>query len=80
MNVMEQGGVNSSEYYKIFGKEQLSSAQTSDLGVTLGDITVAAIVSIRQSCKLLLAKNLTPWLTTRRQLLQLISLERKCPL
>ena len=41
---LEQGGVNSSEYYKIFGKEQLSNAQMSDLGVTLGgDITVAAI-------------------------------------
>ena len=33
---LEQGGVNSSDLYKIFGKEQLSSAQRSSLGVPLG--------------------------------------------
>ena len=33
---LEQGGTNSSEYYKIFGKEQLELAQQSNLGVHLG--------------------------------------------
>ena len=33
---LEQGGVSSSDFYKIFGKEQLSLAQTSSLGVRLG--------------------------------------------
>ena len=34
---LEQGGVSSSDFYKIFGKEQLSLAQSSSLGVTLGN-------------------------------------------
>ena len=33
---LEQGGVNSSDLYKIFGKEQLSLAQSSSLGVPFG--------------------------------------------
>ena len=33
---LEQGGVNSSDLYKIFGKEQLYTAQRSSLGVPLG--------------------------------------------
>ena len=40
---LEQGGVNSSDFYKIFGKEQLESAQRSGLGVNMGDVSVAAI-------------------------------------
>ena len=40
---LEQGGVNSSDFYKIFGKDQLVTAQQSGLGVGLGVITVAAI-------------------------------------
>ena len=33
---LEQGGTNSSEYYKIFGKEQLDLAQELKLGIWLG--------------------------------------------
>ena len=33
---LEQGGTNSSDFYKIFGKEQLYLAQQSKLGVPLG--------------------------------------------
>ena len=40
---LEQGGISSSEFYKIFGKEQLSLAQHSNLGVPLGSVMVAAI-------------------------------------
>ena len=40
---LEQGGVNSSDYYKIFGKEQLEAAQVSGLGVLMKDITISAI-------------------------------------
>ena len=39
----EQGGVNSTDFYKIFGKEQLSSAQSSSLGVPLGPLSVSGI-------------------------------------
>ena len=42
-NGLEQGGVNSSDFYKIFGKEQLTTAQDSELGVPLGNLTVSAI-------------------------------------
>ena len=37
---LEQGVVNSSELYKIFGKEQLSGAQQSGLGVSIGNNVV----------------------------------------
>ena len=41
---VEQGGPNSGDYYKVFGKPQLDLAQKSCLGVTLpGNITVSAI-------------------------------------
>ena len=40
---VEQGGVNSDHYYKIFGKEQLSLSQDSNLGVSLHGITISAI-------------------------------------
>ena len=40
---LEQGGCNSSEFYKIFGKEQLEMAQHSELGVPLGDLCISAI-------------------------------------
>ena len=35
---LEQGGVSSSDLYKIFGKDQLKSAQNSGLGVWLGPV------------------------------------------
>ena len=34
---LEQGGVNSSDFYKIYGKEQLATAQDSALGVKFGE-------------------------------------------
>ena len=40
---LEQGGLNSSEFYKIFAKEQLTSAQKSKLGVRMKNLTVSAI-------------------------------------
>ena len=40
---VEQGGVNSSDFYKVFGKEQLATAQESGLGVTLGPLTVGGV-------------------------------------
>ena len=40
---LEQGGTNSSDYYKIFAREQLELAQRSKLGIPLGDLTVSAI-------------------------------------
>ena len=40
---LEQGGLNSSEFYKIFAKEQLTTAQMSELGVRMKNLTVSAI-------------------------------------
>ena len=40
---LEQGGVSSSDFYKIFGKEQLATAQKSGLGVKLGVLTISGI-------------------------------------
>ena len=40
---VEQGGINSSDLYKVFGKEQLELAQKSSLGVSLGNLTISGI-------------------------------------
>ena len=40
---LEQGGPNSTDFYKIFGEEQLSTAQLSSLGIQLGDLTISGI-------------------------------------
>ena len=40
---LEQGGPNSSEFYKIYNNEQLSSAQLSAFGACIGNVPVAAI-------------------------------------
>ena len=40
---IEQGGLNSSEFYKIYNNEQLTVPQESDLGIHLGDVHVASI-------------------------------------
>ena len=41
---VEQGGPNSAEYYKVFGKPQLQLAQKSGLGVSLpGGTKVSAV-------------------------------------
>ena len=39
----EQGGINSSDYYKLYNNEQLETAQASCLGVDLGSSVVSAI-------------------------------------
>ena len=39
----EQGGVNSSDYYKLYNNEQLKSAQSSKLGVDIGSNVISAI-------------------------------------
>ena len=40
---LEQGGPNSSDLYKIYNNEQLSSAQNSLLGTSVGNVLVSAI-------------------------------------
>ena len=40
---LEQGGVGSSDFYKIYGREQLLSAQESKLGISLGNLKISAI-------------------------------------
>ena len=40
---LEQGGVGSSDFYKIFAQEQLQLVQASSLGVPLGPLTVSGI-------------------------------------
>ena len=40
---LEQGGVNSSDFYKIFGKEQLTTSQDSKLGIPLRNVSVSSI-------------------------------------
>ena len=40
---LEQGGPNSSEFYKIYNNEQLSSAQVSGFGASIGNVKIAAI-------------------------------------
>ena len=40
---LEQGGVSSSEFYKIFSRDQLAMAQDSKLGVALGNLSASAI-------------------------------------
>ena len=43
MTGFEQGGINSSEYYKLYNNEQLETAQASGLGVDLGNVVISAI-------------------------------------
>ena len=40
---VEQGGINSSDFYKVYNNEQLTLAQDSELGIPLGPVTVSAI-------------------------------------
>ena len=39
----EQGGINSSDYYKLYNNEQLKAAQGSRLGVDIGSCVISAI-------------------------------------
>ena len=43
MTGFEQGGVNSSDFYKLYNNEQLKAAQQTALGVDIGSQVVAAI-------------------------------------
>ena len=43
MTGFEQGGINSSEFYKLYNNQQLETAQESALGVDLGDVVISAI-------------------------------------
>ena len=52
---LEQGGISSSDFYKVFGKEQLSSAQESELGVKISDDII--ISGIGQADDTLLVSN-----------------------
>ena len=40
---VEQGGVNSSDFYKVYNNEQLQVAQDSELGVPFGPVTVSSV-------------------------------------
>ena len=40
---LEQGGISSSDFYKIFTREQLSLTQKSSLGVPLGSLAISSI-------------------------------------
>ena len=40
---MEQGGIKSGEFYKMYNNEQLTISQNSDLGIAIGNIKVSAI-------------------------------------
>ena len=39
----EQGGINSSDFYKLYNNEQLKSAQDSRLGVDIGSDVISGI-------------------------------------
>lgn len=40
---VEQGGQNSSEFYKVYNSEQLTVPQGTDLGIFIGDVRIASI-------------------------------------
>ena len=40
---VEQGGVNSSDFYIVYNNEQLQVAQDSELGVPFGPVTVSSV-------------------------------------
>ena len=39
----EQGGINSSDFYKLYNNEQLTTAQSSELGAYIGSSVISAI-------------------------------------
>ena len=51
----EQGGINSSDFYKLYNNEQIKSAQESKLGVDIGSDVISGIgqaddVMLASSC------------------------------
>ena len=40
---VEQGGVNSSEYFKVYNNDQLTLAQASSFGINVGPVTISCI-------------------------------------
>ena len=43
----EQGGLNSSDYYKLYNNDQLTSAQSSGLGVDIGSDVISGIGNLQ---------------------------------
>ena len=43
MTGFEQGAINSSDYYKLYNNQQLITAQSSALGVSMGSLVISAI-------------------------------------
>ena len=54
-NGVEQGGINSSDFYKLYNNDQLTSAQASCLGVDMGNSVVVG--AIGQADDVILASN-----------------------
>ena len=54
---LEQGGKNSSEFYKVYNNEQLEVAQSSQLGVELGGSTQLVVSAIGQADDVALVSN-----------------------
>ena len=48
---VEQGGVNSDNFYKMVNNEQVQTSQDSELGVTIGDITVSCVAQADDVCR-----------------------------
>ena len=40
---LSRGGINSSDYYKLYNNEQLTTAQSTTLGVDIGRSTISAV-------------------------------------
>ena len=40
---VEQGGISSSEYFKVYNNDQLNLAQSSKFGVELGPLTISSV-------------------------------------
>ena len=54
---LEQGGKNSSEFYKVYNNDQLETAQSSQLGVDLGGPTPLVVSAIGQADDVALVSN-----------------------
>ena len=54
---LEQGGKNSSEFYKVYNNDQLEVAQSSQLGVELGGSTPLVVSAIGQADDVALVSN-----------------------
>ena len=41
---VEQGGISSGEYYKVYNNDQLNLAPASKFGVEVGPVTISSVV------------------------------------